>query len=161
MEALVIRSAEARDRDALIEQFLGLNLHEEAIAGNRRTDRPGAVASLDAALDRVAASGGVALVAEHAGAVVGHLFLVFERDPVYVREELRTHAHVSELFVRPVARGAGIGTALLREAERLALDRSLRRISIGVLAGNAATERLYLRLGFRPHAIELEKPLTP
>lgn len=36
----------------------------------------------------------------------------------------------------------------------------LRRLSIGVLAGNLAAERLYTRHGFRPHAIELEKPLT-
>lgn len=160
MGAVVIRPAEPRDRDVLIEQFLGLNLYEEAIAGNRRTDRPGAEASLDAALDRVAANGGVALVAERDGAVVGHLFLVFERDAVYVREELRAHAHVSELYVGSLARGAGIGTALLREAERRTLERGLRRLTIGVLAGNVVAERLYVRLGFRPHAIELEKPLT-
>lgn len=155
--AIVIRHCMPDDRAALIEQFLGLNRYEEALARNRRTDAEGAAECLDVALERVSETDGAALVAEVAGAVVGHLFLVFERDAVYVREELRPYGYVSELFVRDEARQLGIGSALLAEAERLTAARGLTRLMIGVLAGNHPAAALYARLGFAPHATELEK----
>jgi GNAT superfamily N-acetyltransferase len=157
--AFLIRPARPDDRAALIEQFLGLNLHEDAITGNRRRDRPGAVASLAQAEKRVAEKNGVRLVAERDGKVVGHLFLIFDRHEVFVREEMRDHAHVTELFVREEVRGLGAGYALLREAERIASARGLGHMTIGVLAGNESAERAYERFGFRPHAAELFKPL--
>ena len=49
-------------------------------------------------------------MAELDGRVVGHLFLEFKEDAVFVREELRPYAYISELFVREEARGGGIGT---------------------------------------------------
>lgn len=155
----VIRTAREDDRDALVEQFLALNRYEEPIAGNRRTDRDGAVACLDAALARVAEAGGATLVAERDGRVVGHAVVVFETDAPFVREELRPYACVTELFVREELRGRGIGTALLEAAEAVAAARGLRRLTIGVLAGNARTAALYARLGFTPHAVEMEKPV--
>jgi len=78
---------------------------------------------------------------------------------VFVRQELRAYAYVSELFVREENRGTGIATALMIEAERLAVARGVGRIMVGVLAGNSAAEALYDRLGFAPHAIELAKDL--
>ena len=47
---LHIRPYALEDREALVEQFLGLNRYEEPLARNRRTDRKGAVECLDAAL---------------------------------------------------------------------------------------------------------------
>lgn len=158
---LLIRHAGPDDHDALVDQFLGLNLYEEPFAGNRRTDRAGAEECLAAAFDRVNATGGAALVAELDGRVVGHLFLTFERSAVYVREELRPYAYVSELFVQEHARGAGAGAALMRQAERLAAERGVRRLMIGVLAGNTGAARFYERLGFEPFAIELGKSIGP
>jgi GNAT superfamily N-acetyltransferase len=156
---LVIRPRTATDHDALVEQFHGLNLHEEPFARNRRTDRLGGLDSLAAAQKDVDETGGVALVAELDGRVVGHLFLLIAEDAIYVREELRTYAYVSDLFVREEVRGLGVGKALMAEAERFARERGLRRLMIGVLSGNARAEQLYTRLGFAPHAIELTKPI--
>ncbi len=155
----LIRPATDADRAALVEQFLGLNLHEEPLSHDRRTDYDGAVLSLDASWQLARESDGHALVAEQGGRVIGHLFLQFPRDPVFVREALRPHAYVSDLFVREDARGAGVATALLVEAERLAVARGMQRMMIGVLAGNVAAEVLYARLGFAPRAIELVKPI--
>jgi len=158
---LHIRPYALDDREALVEQFLGLNRYEEPLARNRRTDRTGAAECLDAALERVSETDGVALVAEFDGRVVGHLFLVFERDAVYVREDLRPYGYVSELFVREGDRGLGIGKALMAEAERLTAERGLVRLMVGVLAGNTPAATLYARLGFTPHATELEKHIAP
>jgi GNAT superfamily N-acetyltransferase len=137
MGGLTIRGATPADREALVAGFGGLNAFE----------------------DRIAESGGHRLVAERDGAVLGHLFLVFDRQPAYVREDRRDHASVSELFVHPGARGGGVGSALLAEAERLVLARGLDRLMIGVLAGNDGAEALYRRQGFAPNTTEMLKTL--
>ena len=156
---LIIRPAASSDRDALIDQYLGLNRYEDPISGDRVTDYQGAVESLAAAEERLARTDGIALVAERDGRVVGHLFLEFREAPVFVRAELRAYAYVSELFVRAEARGAGVGTALMGEAERIAAARGFRRLIIEVLAGNAVAEEFYARRGFTPRSIELGKAI--
>lgn len=158
---LVIRHAGPDDRDALIELFLGLNVYEDAISGDRRVDRAGAIASLATATKRVIDTGGAALVAVLSGRVVGHLFLTFEQDAVFMREEPRGHAFVAELFVRDEARGIGVGKALMRHAEDLAAARGSRRLLVAVLVGNARAEALYARLGFVPNSIEMKKRIGP
>ena len=157
---VVIREASAEDDHVLVSQFQALNVHEEAISHDRRTDHAGAVEALAAAWRGVRESDGHALVAECDGRAVGFLFLQFRDDAIFVREELRPYAYVSELFVSEAARGAGVGAALMSEAERLAAVRGVRRLMVGVLAGNAAAERLYARLGFAPHAIEMMKAVS-
>ena len=156
---LCIRLATEADRPALLEQFLGLNRYEDLITGDRRTDLAGAEATLVAGLADVAATGGQALVAELGGRVVGHLFVVIRMDHPYVREALRPYAYVTELFVRDEARGAGVGAALLAEAERVARARGVPRLGLGVLVGNGRAQALYERLGFAPYAVELCKEL--
>jgi GNAT superfamily N-acetyltransferase len=157
---LVIRPAVAEDHDALLEQFLGLNVYEDAISHDRRTDHAGAVESLAAAWKRVTDTQGIVLVAVLDGQVAGHLFLTFENAAVLVREEMRPYAYVAELFVREAARGTGAGAALIAHAEALAASRGSRQMRIGVLSGNDGAERLYRRLGFAPHALELKKAIS-
>ena len=157
--SLCIRPALPDDHEALVEQYLGLNRYEEPIAGNRVLDHAGAVASLAEAQERVAQTDGTVLVAELDGRVVGHLFLEFRQDPVFVRAELRPYAYVAELFVREAARGLGVGKALMLAAERTAAARGFGRLMVQVLAGNALAEAFYARCGFKAHAIELGKPI--
>lgn len=157
--SLIIRPARPADHDALVEQFLGLNVHENPISHDRRADVAGAEASLEAAWKQVRETGGHALVAELDGRVVGHLFIVFWQREVFVREALRPYAYVLELFVREEVRDAGVGTALMAEAERVATARGLGTLALGVLAGNHSAEAFYARRGFSPYAIELVKRL--
>ena len=157
--SLCIRPALPDDHEALVEQYLGLNRYEEPIAGNRVLDHAGAVASLAEAQERVAQTDGTVLVAELDGRVVGHLFLEFRQDPVFVRAELRPYAYVAELFVREAARGLGVGKALMLAAERTAAARGFGRLMVQVLAGNALAEAFYARCGFKAHAIELGKAI--
>lgn len=156
-----IRPYAEADRTAVAEQFLGLNRFEDGLIPNRRIDPDGGEASLHAALGLVHTTGGIALVAERNGAIIGHLFMTIERHGAYVREDLRTHAHISELFVRPEARGQGIATALIREAERRAATRGLGEITLGVVVGNDNAARLYAALGYRAYATAMTKPVPP
>ena len=157
--SVVIRPAEEDDHDALLEQFRALNVFEDAISGDRRIDRPGAVESLADAWRQVRETDGRALVAERDGRVIGHLFLVFPEDAPFIQTRFRRFAYVSELFVRAEARGGGVGSALLAEAERIAVARGTSRMKIAVLVGNDAAASVYRRAGFAAYACDLVKPL--
>jgi GNAT superfamily N-acetyltransferase len=55
------------------------------------------------------------------------------------------------LLVSPSSlRSQGIGTALIRTAERLAGERGIAVMGLGVGHGNPRAEALYARLGYRP-----------
>jgi len=57
---------------------------------------------------------------------------------------------VEDLFVRPAARGAGLGKALLRHCAALAVERGCARLEWSVLDWNAPAIALYRALGARP-----------
>ena len=86
---------------------------------------------------------GVALIAEQDGAAVGFVFCV-------LGERGRNTAHVTDIYVRPEARGQGIGKALLAELVEPARKAGLEHVSLEVLLQNADARRLYDRLGFAP-----------
>ena len=156
---LTLRPATPSDRPALVEQELLLNLFEDAIAHDRNLTRPGADAAIDRLFERIAESDGTVIVADLNGAVIAHMFLVFDRMGPYVREDMRDYALVADMFVRAAHRGQGIAQALLAEAERLATARGVPRLMIGVLSGNDRAERTYQEFGFTPYALELTKSL--
>ncbi len=115
---------------------------------------------MDRLIERARDTGGTVLVAELDGAVVAHLVLTYERMGPFVRDEKRDHAHVADLYVRAALRGQGIGTALMAEAERLAIARGLKQITLGVVHGNTGAERAYRRQGYRDYALEMIKDLN-
>ena len=47
------------------------------------------------------------------------------------------------------------------EAEAFARAQGCRHMMIGVLSGNSRTERIYLRAGFRPYAVEMIREVSP
>lgn len=85
---------------------------------------------------------------EEEGAPVAQLWLDFaagDEDTVLVWA-VRTRAG---------RRGRGIGTRLMRAAEREAARRGYRRAELGVEPGNADAIRFYRRLGYAPAGEEL------
>ena len=56
---------------------------------------------------------------------------------------------VDSLAVDRSARGMGIGTALMRRAEKMARSMGKRTMSLGVIGENDGAIRLYERLGYR------------
>ncbi|HEY9547937.1 MAG TPA: GNAT family N-acetyltransferase, partial [Kiloniellaceae bacterium] len=112
-----VRAVELRDRARLIDLYQVLNRHEDRVTGDRRTDRAAAVENLEDSMARLVPVGGLFLVAEVDGAVAGLITLDFKLGPVYVRPELRAHAHIVELVVDPARQRQGIGRALMAAAE--------------------------------------------
>ena len=91
-------------------------------------------------------------VAELAGAIVGVAALTQDQDAEYAQadwdaaeEALVTH----RLAVAPAAQGRGVAQALLRQAETEARRRGLRTLRVDTNSENAATQRLFPKLGYR------------
>jgi ribosomal protein S18 acetylase RimI-like enzyme len=81
-------------------------------------------------------------------------------DPALVR--------LYQLWVAPAARGRGVAASLLAAALAWARARSARAVELGVVCGNDAALRLYLRAGFyrlgaaapqRPGSAQLEQTM--
>jgi GNAT superfamily N-acetyltransferase len=58
--------------------------------------------------------------------------------------------YLEDLFVKPEARGRGVGRALLRHLAQLAKEKSCYRIEWAVLHWNEPAIRFYKRLGAVP-----------
>ena len=68
-------------------------------------------------------------------------------------------AHLEILAVDARAEGRGMGSALVREAERLAAARGLGTMSLNVFAANAKARALYARCGFDGELVRYFKRL--
>lgn len=91
------------------------------------------------------------------GAADAEFFLVIEDDtPVgYVLQRYRysmwgsgTEATIEDLFVAPRLRGKGLGAQLIEFALRMANARSCTSVCLDTNENNAASIRIYTRLGF-------------
>jgi len=97
-----------------------------------------------AALTRIVRwPGNELLVARVDGVMVGTLTLVVFPIATGVR------ARIEDVVVDEAARGRGIGTALTREAVRLARAAGARSVDLTSRPSREAANRLYERLGFR------------
>ena len=91
-------------------------------------------------------------VAELDGAIAGVAALTQDQDEEYAQADwdvaepaLVTH----RLAVDPAAQGKGVALALMAEAERQAVAQGLRVLRVDTNSENAATQRLFPKLGYR------------
>ncbi len=157
MAVFKTRDLEPADRPAVIDLLQELNRFEDAITGDRATDRKAATACLQDDLERMREHGGMQLVAEREGQVVGYICCAITQGGPFLREAVRTYGYVTTLVVTKDARKSGIGEALMQAAERFTRAQGLRSFAVGHLAGNAGADKLYERLGLRAHAIDRVK----
>jgi GNAT superfamily N-acetyltransferase len=86
------------------------------------------------------------LIGEIAGEALGfalffHNFSTFEGKP---------GIYLEDLFVRPEARGSGLGKALLKHLAALAVERDCARLEWSVLDWNDPAIQFYKKLGAKP-----------
>jgi GNAT superfamily N-acetyltransferase len=137
---LSIRSATAEDIP-LIAQFIRDLAEYERLAHEVRFDE----AVLEAKLFGPRPYAEV-LIGEIDGAPQGfalffHNFSTFEGKP---------GIYLEDLFVRPEARGSGLGKALLKRLAALAVERDCARLEWSVLDWNEPSIQFYLGLGAKP-----------
>ena len=91
-------------------------------------------------------------VAELDGAVAGVAALTTDQDAEYAQADwdvaepaLVTH----RLAVNPAAQGQGVALALMEQAEKQAVEQGLHVLRVDTNSENAATQRLFPKLGYR------------
>lgn len=84
-----------------------------------------------------------AVMAEERGEPLGFALYFFNFSTWTGRPGL----YLEDFYVRPSARGRGIGTKLFRHLARIARDRGCGRMELSVLTWNLEPMRLYERLG--------------
>ncbi len=159
MSPAILRTVLPADRDAAIDLVRALNVHENALTGDRLETRAAAEASYDRLLERIATRQGRLVVAEAEGRVVGLAGFVIEEDEPFVADAFRRYGLVTDLVVHADWRGRGLGRRLLEEMEGLARAAGLKRLAIGVLEGNAGAARLYRTVGFGDYLRVMTKDL--
>ena len=137
---LSIRPASARDIP-LIAQFIRDLAEYERLAHEVRFDE----AVLEAKLFGTRPYAEV-LIGEIDGSPQGfalffHNFSSFEGKP---------GVYLEDLFVRPEARGAGLGKALLKKLAAIAVERDCARLEWSVLDWNEPAIQFYKALGAKP-----------
>ena len=157
---MLIRAARLpEDKPALLSFIDGSQKFEHAIEPDRRIDDKVAEEFLFEIFGRLAAKGGVALVAEEAGQLLGWSVVYRDENELYVRPEERAFALISELFVVEPARGRGIGQSLIAACEQWARLHGLNVVMINVLAANGRAHSIYRESGFDPYYVGLRKYL--
>lgn len=101
------------------------------------------------------------LLAEADGTVIGmiELYLNRPRDLGSARTP-RVEADLG-ISVTNAWRGRGVGTALLEAAEAWGRARGAKRMILDVSAANTGAQRLYERLGYEIHGLQMDKPIEP
>jgi GNAT superfamily N-acetyltransferase len=159
MTGVAFRTAASRDRDAVVDLIHALNLFEADLVGDRKRERAGAVAYYGELMQRLSQRNGRIVLAEVEGVIVAAMGFSLDEDAAYIADDVRQHGTVTDLIVAEAWRGRGIGRVLLEEAERLTREAGYKRLTIGVLAANAAAERTYRAFGFKPYVSILVKPV--
>ncbi len=98
----------------------------------------------------------VAVAQSSDGAVIG-VVIVSERIDIFSGAP---SAHLETLAVDESAQGVGVGTALLREADMLALARGAQGMSLHVFAANTRARALYERYGYDGELLRYFRQLT-
>ena len=91
-------------------------------------------------------------VAEAEDGIAGVAALTMDQEPEYAQAnwDMSTKALVvHRLAVDPAFRGAGVASALMQKAEEVAVERELAVVRVDTNTENAATQRLFPKLGYR------------
>lgn len=108
----------------------------------------------------VSARNGLILVARAAEEPVGFTcaWIEHDDDPL-LREDARSHAYVSDIFVVEAWRRRGVGRQLLDAIETDMRRRGCRRFRIGSKAGNLAGLSFYEAAGYQQYEITFTKSI--
>nr|WP_229738982.1 GNAT family N-acetyltransferase [Edaphobacter dinghuensis] len=90
-------------------------------------------------------------VAETEGTLAGMIAVTTGQDPEYGHAGWNVEEDgvmVHRLAVDPAFRGAGVATALMRQAEEVAAERGIPAVRTDTSIENEAAQRLFLRLGY-------------
>ena len=98
-------------------------------------------------------------VAESDGRVAGYAVVRIKRAPKHPLLKPGKQISLEEMSVARDARRSGIGSALVRHAERFAAKKGFAELELHVYAFNAGARSFYERLGYPPARTHLSKKI--
>ncbi len=159
---VTIRPAEASDRPALVGFMAALQDTERQLWPNRPAGSAIADAHLQYLEAQVAQHQGKILVAvtptELAGFLVCFIECLDEGDLHLITSE-RAYGFISDLYVVPTLRHAGVASALMQAAEAHFKALQLSTMRVAVLANNPTARAFYERVGYHPYEMIYHKSL--
>lgn len=154
---ITIRRATPEDRDRVVQQQV-LSQDEEA---SFHISRESGAAIEGMAWDLIHQRGGFVLIAEHSGALIGHVGGATTVDPSpFFNANWQHYALIFDLYVQPAYRRKGVGMALVRQMSDALEALGATRFRIVGLASNPAALALYRRAGFTDYEVTLERNLV-
>ena len=158
MTETTIREATADDVPGLVECSIALFAEDGGTRdpGSMNVDWP-KVHAADSLREGIGDPDRLVLAAVRGGRVVGSLSGSYA-GPTEMR--LVSLATLKSMYVRPEARGDGVGSQLVEAFKAWARGRKAQRIGVTAYASNEGAIRFYRRHGFAPLHLELQGDLT-
>lgn len=158
---VIIRPATPEDADAMVELQQASAIHHAVVDPTRwRATTLEEEAASRRHWHAVKPRDG-AIVAVGDGRVVGMIELWLHRPRGPAGARISRVSVDFGISVAPEWRGRGVGSALLLAAEAWGKAQGAERMNMDVASANAGALRLYERMGYEVHTLELDKPLEP
>jgi GNAT superfamily N-acetyltransferase len=156
---VLVRAFKDTDAHAVLNLARALQAHEAALFERMKPpDRIGRW-YLDALLRDCAEKQGALIVAEDDdGEIVGYATVLICVSDSVTEVDYR-YARVGDLIVSELARGRGVGRALLADCERRAREAGVDELRLNVLAANRQARDAYAALGLEDLHVTLRKRL--
>jgi len=148
-----IRGATPTDVGAVVDCWVALAADQRQHASHLLA-APNRLAIADSVA--MATAAGLVVIAEDAATIIGFAMAHQELDGLQRDVSLGV---IDAMFVRPTARGAGVGAALLAAIETALARRGADHVALEVLSANDRARAFYDAAGYRERRRTLEKPL--
>lgn len=159
--AIKIRRALERDAAEITKLMIEFKLLSQRKSPIYDKLKPNAAALIaDKVLAAITGEDSAIYVAEapDGGSLTGLVFCeMWPNLAIYDIEEI---GYIPELFVTETERGKGVGTKLLKAAEKHFKERGVRDLRIETIAHYETNQAYYEARGFTPFLIELRKTLS-
>ena len=96
-------------------------------------------------------------VAESGGQIIGLIHVLIRESPDIPIMVKRRYAYVSNIAITERLRGSGIGKALMRQAERWAIQRNVSQFQLNVWDFNKNAIAFFQKLGYTPSSHNMWK----
>jgi len=155
----IIREAKEEDYEELSKIFdEGDLLHSKALPQIfKKPDEPSR--SKDYISSIIRDENAVMFVAESSKRIIGYIHVSIREAPDIPVMVKRKYAYISEIVVAEEQRGFGIGKALMREAERWAIQRKISQLEFNIWDFNKSSIVFFEKLGYTPSRYNMWKSL--
>ena len=143
MSALTLRPLDASHRDALADLLIETVAHGGSVSFMHPLSRQDASAFWDGSLSAAARGGRIVLGAFDGEALVGTVTLHLDCPPNQPHR-----GEIAKMMTRKDCRGRGVGSALLKEAEKRARENDRTLLVLDTAVDEGATE-FYQKLGYQ------------